>query len=683
MRRIALALFLVVLFGGVASAQTVNVTFLVNSSTVPDTLWPDKAVLQIRGDTPPLQWNATTSATLTNIGGDYWTATVAFPPNTQIKYKFFSNASSATGDNEHKGWENDINDADNNRVLQTGTADTVLPLQFVNGSAAKQNTFWRPWDTGADSISVRLRVNVQGWEAFNPATDFVGVRGAAWPGYLGNLSWAHTLFLTKEDQHGNGGSRQYNADYFYSGTVKIPRDSVAEYQGVEYKFVIMSTTNPDGDVKTWEGIDNRKFTIPVGKKDTTLHWVWFSNTRPAPFVGNDTITVNYSVDMTRAIQTGGFTPGDSLLVQSGWAGTARDLTGKSPTRTVLTKQGFTNVYVASEQLILKQNSPLYYQYYLQKEGQDVREVYYNFTFSGGDNSLAERRLIIPSTGTLDIADIAVSTTDARRQPVFKNTRVLLRNVLVTWTCDLRPAYYTTLHGDTLFDIQGPDNIYDPNTVYTDGLWMNGDATDGWTTWGQTLRETTYKKMWDDGTHGDAVAGDHIYAVQFTYGPDSTGSKKFVGQVFKFGIRGGDNEGGKGGFGNNHVENIDDSKPEVTIASQFGAVNPAYYKWWNFDTQTPTGVERLGGIPVVYRLDQNYPNPFNPNTSIGYSVPAAGWVTLKVYNMLGQELTTLVSGPAEAGDYRVTFDAAGFDSGVYLYELRAGTFREMRKMTLVK
>jgi hypothetical protein len=239
-------------------------------------------------------------------------------------------------------------------------------------------------------------------------------------------------------------------------------------------------------------------------------------------------------------------------------------------------------------------------------------------------------------------------------------------------------------GDTLFDIQGTDHIFDPGTIYTtDGLWMNGPATDAWTTWGMTLRLTAYKQMFDDGTHGDAVAGDHIYAVQFTYGPDSTGEKKYVGQVFKFGIRGGDNEGGRGGFGNNHIENIDDSKGDVVIASQFGAINPKYYRGWNFDTQTPTSVERLGGIPVVYRLGQNYPNPFNPSTNIEYSVPKAAWVTLKVYNMLGRELTTLVSGPAEAGSYRVAFDAAGFESGVYMYELRAGDVREMRKMTLVK
>ncbi|MBI5648633.1 MAG: hypothetical protein HY962_17005, partial [Ignavibacteriae bacterium] len=187
MRKLFVFAALLLALVGVASAQTtVKVTFLVNTSTVPDTLHPDKAVVQVRGDTPPLQWNGSTGITLTNIGGDLWTGTYDFPANDTIQYKFFTNAVSATGDNEHKGWENDIL-PDGNRVLITGTSPIVLPMEFVNGSGAKQLQNWKPWNTGADSIAVRIRVNMQGWQAFNAANDRVGARGAAWPGYLGNL----------------------------------------------------------------------------------------------------------------------------------------------------------------------------------------------------------------------------------------------------------------------------------------------------------------------------------------------------------------------------------------------------------------------------------------------------------------------------------------------------------------
>ncbi|MBL0176478.1 MAG: T9SS type A sorting domain-containing protein [Ignavibacteria bacterium] len=88
-------------------------------------------------------------------------------------------------------------------------------------------------------------------------------------------------------------------------------------------------------------------------------------------------------------------------------------------------------------------------------------------------------------------------------------------------------------------------------------------------------------------------------------------------------------------------------------------------------------------PWCTQLDQNYPNPFNPSTTITYSVPNAGNVTLTVFNALGQKLATLVSGPAEAGNYKVVFDASGFQSGVYMYELRGNGFTQVRTMTLVK
>jgi len=88
-------------------------------------------------------------------------------------------------------------------------------------------------------------------------------------------------------------------------------------------------------------------------------------------------------------------------------------------------------------------------------------------------------------------------------------------------------------------------------------------------------------------------------------------------------------------------------------------------------------------PDMYALGQNYPNPFNPTTQIGYSIPGMGYVSLKVYNVLGQEVATLFAGVQLSGNYSATFDGIGLAGGVYFYKLNAGNFMETRKLVLLK
>jgi hypothetical protein len=87
--------------------------------------------------------------------------------------------------------------------------------------------------------------------------------------------------------------------------------------------------------------------------------------------------------------------------------------------------------------------------------------------------------------------------------------------------------------------------------------------------------------------------------------------------------------------------------------------------------------------MAYTLWQNYPNPFNPSTTIRYALPQPSHVTLTVFNTLGQQVTTLVNGEAEAGYHAVQFDAARLPSGVYFYRLQAGAFVKTRKLCLVR
>ena len=88
-------------------------------------------------------------------------------------------------------------------------------------------------------------------------------------------------------------------------------------------------------------------------------------------------------------------------------------------------------------------------------------------------------------------------------------------------------------------------------------------------------------------------------------------------------------------------------------------------------------------PATYGLSQNYPNPFNPSTDIQFSLAKAGTVTLKVYDMLGREVATLVNGERAAGVQHVMFNAINLPSGAYFYALKAGSFTSMKSMMLVK
>jgi len=97
----------------------------------------------------------------------------------------------------------------------------------------------------------------------------------------------------------------------------------------------------------------------------------------------------------------------------------------------------------------------------------------------------------------------------------------------------------------------------------------------------------------------------------------------------------------------------------------------------------TGVGDNGSLPASFSLEQNYPNPFNPSTTIKYNLPREEFVTLKVYNLLGQEVKTLVNEVRWAGTHEVVFDAAGLPSGVYLYKLSAGRYLDTKKMVLMK
>jgi hypothetical protein len=103
----------------------------------------------------------------------------------------------------------------------------------------------------------------------------------------------------------------------------------------------------------------------------------------------------------------------------------------------------------------------------------------------------------------------------------------------------------------------------------------------------------------------------------------------------------------------------------------------------FEDNLPVKVETGDKLISGFSLHQNFPNPFNPSTSMQYTIGSRQFVTLKVYDLLGREVATLVNEEKPAGEYEVEFDGSNLPSGIYFYQLKAGSFVETKKMILLK
>jgi hypothetical protein len=101
-------------------------------------------------------------------------------------------------------------------------------------------------------------------------------------------------------------------------------------------------------------------------------------------------------------------------------------------------------------------------------------------------------------------------------------------------------------------------------------------------------------------------------------------------------------------------------------------------------QLPNSIDYVSNTVLKYELKQNYPNPFNPSTIIPYSIPISDFVILKIYDMLGKEIETLVSETQPAGSYSLNYNASSLSSGIYFYKLQVGSgFSETKKMLLMR
>ena len=127
---------------------------------------------------------------------------------------------------------------------------------------------------------------------------------------------------------------------------------------------------------------------------------------------------------------------------------------------------------------------------------------------------------------------------------------------------------------------------------------------------------------------------------------------------------------------------------ILCYSQFNDDNSWQDMWrwshtWVGPQWKPTGVDRDPSVAAQFELTQNYPNPFNPSTQIRFTLTTAGQTTLKVYDVLGRTVATLVDGYQSAGTQTVVFDGKNLASGIYFYKIESGSFSAVKKMMFIK
>jgi hypothetical protein len=134
-----------------------------------------------------------------------------------------------------------------------------------------------------------------------------------------------------------------------------------------------------------------------------------------------------------------------------------------------------------------------------------------------------------------------------------------------------------------------------------------------------------------------------------------------------------------------------NNPDFIVSSNLGqlfiglSLNPDFIVGSGFfySATFVLSVEEEEGLPSEFKLEQNYPNPFNPATIIKFSVREREHVVIKIYDITGSEVATLLNQQMDAGNYSLTFDASSLASGVYIYRMNAGSFVSTKKMMFLK
>ncbi len=671
---------LILLMGFVSTqsnAQTVNVTMTINTSTCLDTLHSNNVVL-LQGESkhatlPAIKWD-TSSINCSNIGGDYWKATLKATQGDTIKYKFVTFFDKAHSTFHWTGYEGPITaaiDGGGNRVLIVGATDTTLALQYFNGWESNLAQYWRPFASKADSIAIYFRVNMGGAN-FDPATQSVEARGGAPLGT--DNPWIKIVTMTRE-------TNSINSASFWSGVAYVAKSAVTSSTVQSFKFVIPSP-------ETWESTSNRS--VPVAH-DTTMTWVYFNNV--APHGSKVAANVLFRLKLDALEKAGLFNRafGDKVAVTGaqGWPpGTFTFDT--EPTMLKMTYNSTLSEWNLSQPFNLFPNQSFPFKYYISWDSTRVDSTKPHFIRGlalsdgweePGSTGGADRNYTYSDQTTQNIpGDFGAS------QNFFNSLTpkgVLTNPIVLTFKVNMAPATNVATNPTNPLFRPGTDSVF----VQFDGSFV--PITQGLTEYGVDNR-IELKDPDGDGVYTGSVnlKAPTFYQMCYRVTYSNAPGTPFPGITNGGGVQ----------LGRRYYQYVHPSSVSATGVPTFPASYTLATMQWAPsvltvenppDLDTPTGVtDKTSDVPDQYQLNQNYPNPFNPSTVVTYTLPASGRVTIDVYNILGQKVASLFNGQQVAGVHSIAWNAENdrgqkLSSGVYLLKMQAGTFSQARKMVLAK
>lgn len=660
MKRSLLLLLVVLLLPATAMAQrTVKLTL--NTATLPDTTGVDD-LIEVRGaidgnggvelpDGNVIDWNESSTLEPVNTGGDYWETTFQIPDNAEMQFKFYSQQFQDTHDG---GWE----DGDN-YIIPGGTGDTTLALHyFVKGDGQPYD--WRPFESTDDSVGVWFRVYMNTEDAVTKGYDraaemTVGIRGDDF-GQTGPLDWGTTkVTLTRESD--NDSQPGYD---LYSGVAMYPASLAGSVQNFKYFL------EPDG----WEAdqpvTNNRQFTVPT--QDTTLQWVYYSNSAPVTGDGPATAFVIFTVDTTPLEDIGLFdrARGDTLEVRGGFNGWSN----ANPDQSLLFRVPGSNTFENAIALTAIPGAEQAYKFFINFNDE-------NFQAAFGQD---------PPNGWEE----PISKTGANRTFAFEGNPNADQDLGIQFFNDVLPGNIIPDGNsiDVTFSVNmapAVDNPAQPFVPGTDSVHVDlrGDGLWGFT---QGFGDGDTRSIFLEDTDGDMV-----YTGTFTVNGPTYGAIQYK---YGYGLTGAIVDEQGGGF-----NDVGRRRTRFVAANADGSWPSA----WSFPAEDflvegllpnepnpadpnagGVSVEEIDGeLPATMTLSQNYPNPFNPATTIEYAVNQTMDVKLQVFNVLGQNVATLVNGVQQAATYRVSFDATDLASGIYIYQLETAAGTLTKQMILMK